>query len=157
MAAQVDDVIDVLDRDRARLHAGAARHAVPDGFLGHRAGNERVLGLFEHVAAQTHDHELRREQLAGRERRAGVLTAPAFGAREGVEHLLPGQVGGRPRAEAQIVLALPLGRLEAQRLQAPARRRAPEPDVERGRRDVQVLGVRQVGDERALEHLRRTT
>ena len=30
VAAQVDDVVDVLDRDRARLHAGAAGHAVPD-------------------------------------------------------------------------------------------------------------------------------
>ena len=38
MTAQVDDVIDVLDRDRARLHAGAAGHAVPD-----HVGRDRLV------------------------------------------------------------------------------------------------------------------
>ena len=58
------------------------------------------------------------------------------------------------------------GVVEAQRLEPPARAGAPEPDVERGGDDVQVLGARQVGEERqdrqhvdpdehALEHPRR--
>ena len=38
--AQVDDVVDVLDRDGALANAGAARHAVPDDVVGHRAGDE---------------------------------------------------------------------------------------------------------------------
>ena len=41
VAAQVDDVVDVLDRHRARLHAGAAGHAVPDDLVGDRVRHER--------------------------------------------------------------------------------------------------------------------
>ena len=157
VAAQVDDVVDVLDRDRAGLDAGAAGHAVPDDLVGDRGGDQRreLVGLAppassagpsrEDLVAQAHDQQLRRERLAGRERRAGVLAAPALGAREGVEHLLPGQVGDRAGAEAQVLLVGVL--VEAQRLEAPARAGAPEPDVDRGGRDVQVLGVGQVGEE----------
>ena len=89
-----------------------------------------------------------REQLAGLVGRADVLAAAALGAGERVEHLLPGQVGGGAGAEAQVLLALTLLRLEAQRLEPPARCGAPEPDVDRGGGDVQVLGAREVGEER---------
>ena len=77
--------------------------------------------------------------LAGGKRGAGVLAAAALGARERVEHLLPGEVGGGPGAEADVLL----GRVvvvEAQRLQPAARAGPPEAHVERGGRDVQVLG-----------------
>ena len=157
--AQVDDVVDVLDRDRAGLDAGAACHAVPDHLVAHRAGDERGRrdggarpprlqqrrALLEQLVAQPHDQELRRELLPGRERRTGVLAATALSAGVGVEHLLPGQVGGRAGAEAQLVLGRVV--VEAQRLEPPARAGAAEPDVDRGGRDVQVLGVGQVGEE----------
>ena len=74
---------------------------------GTASGRERRLALPEDVCAQSHDDELRRERLAGRERRAGVLAAAALGAREGVEHLFPGQIGGRAGAEPEVLLALP--------------------------------------------------
>jgi hypothetical protein len=44
ITAQVDDVVDVLDRDRALVHARAARDAVPDHLLRHPvAGDRRQL------------------------------------------------------------------------------------------------------------------
>src|ERR1700694_5676704 len=104
MAPQVDDVVDVLDRDRAGLNAGPARDAVPDALLGNRGRYERALLAREHLVAKTHDHELRREHLAGRKCRTDVLTAPALGAGVGVEHLLPGQVRSGAGAEADLVL-----------------------------------------------------
>ena len=71
----------------------------------------------EELVADAHDQELRREELAGRVRRAGVLAAPALGARERVDDLLPRQVGDRRDAEAKLVV----GQVEAQRLEPPAR------------------------------------
>ena len=41
VAAQVDDVVDVLDRDGALLHAGAARDAVPDDVVADGVRDER--------------------------------------------------------------------------------------------------------------------
>ena len=41
VAAQVDDVVDVLDRDRAHLHARAAGDAVPHDVVGHGVRDER--------------------------------------------------------------------------------------------------------------------
>ena len=76
------------------------------------------------ASRRPHDQELRREDLAGGVRRADVLAAAAFRAGERVEHLLPGEVGGRAGAEPEILLALPLLGLEAQRLQPPALRRS---------------------------------
>ena len=121
----------------------------------------RALG--EQLVAEAHDQELRRELLAGGVGRADVLAAPALGARHRVEHLLPGHVGdGRRRRSGS---ALVLG-LEVERLEPAARARAAEPDVDRRRGDVQVLRVREVGeeaedeqhvrpDEDPLEHLGR--
>ena len=46
-AAEVDDVVDVLDRDRARLDARAAGDAVPDHLLGHSVADDRLVALGE--------------------------------------------------------------------------------------------------------------
>ena len=109
MPAQVDDVVDVLDRHRALLHARAAGDAVPHHVVADRAGDERRrLGLpaggtgggsgrplGEEVVAQAHDQELGREVLAGRPRRAGILAAAALRARVRIDDLLPGHVRRR--------------------------------------------------------------
>ena len=89
--------------------------------------------------------ELWRQRLAREVGRAGVLAAPALGARERVHHLLPRQVLDGPDAEAHLLLGQLL--VEAQRLEPAARARAAEVDVDRRSRDVQVLGVRQVDEE----------
>ena len=132
---------------------------------GHVRAEDRLLGLSEHVVPHAHDDELRREHLAGGERRTCVLAAPALGAREAVEHLLERQILGRADAEAQLLLRDAVV-VEAQRLEPAAGSRPREPHVDRGGEDVEVLGVRQVGeeaedrehvrpDEHALEHARR--
>ena len=100
----------------------------------------------EHLVAQAHDHQLGRQHLAGGERRARILAAAALGAGEGVEHLLPGQLGRVAGAEADVLLG-DVGIVEAQRLEPPAGPGAPVPDVEGGADDVQMLGARQVGQE----------
>ena len=172
MAAQVDDVVDVLDRDGALVYAGAAGHAVPDHLVldgvGHeRGGLEAVAGehlrpLREDVVAQIHDEQLRRELLAGRVRGADVLAAAALGAGHRVEDPLPGQVRDGARAEAELVVVA----LEAKRLEPSRRSRPAEEDVRAGRGDVEVLGVGEVDeegeddqhvapDEGAFEHLGR--
>ena len=186
VAAQVHDVVDVLDGDRARLHAGAAGDAVPHRLLGHSVGNERdeidrpgdAIGtaiasrtrlddrspVGEHLVAQPHDQQLGREHLAGGKGRAGVLAAPALRAGVRVEHLLPGEVGGRAGAEADVLLR-DVRVVEGQRLQPSCGPGSPVPHVEGGRGDVQVLGARQIGQEaedgehvgpheHALEHAR---
>ena len=152
ISAEVDDVVDVLDRDRALLNAGAARHAVPDDVVrdrvrderGELTSRERRLPFREELVANSHDQELRGERLAGRVRRADVLAAAALGARHRVEHLLPREVGDRPCPEAHGCLVLGL---EVEGLEAPGRTRAAEEDVDPGGRDVQVLRVREIGEE----------
>ena len=136
-------MVDVLDRDGARLDAGAARDAVPDHLLGHAVADDRLRALGEELVANAHDHELGGEDLAGRVRGAGVLAAPALRAREGVDDLLAGQVGDRRDAEAQLVV----GQVEAQWLEPSSRARAREPDVERCGGDVEVLRARDVPEE----------
>ena len=61
VAAQVDDVVHVLDRHRALAHAGAAGHAVPDDVVGHRA----------RARAAAPRSRRRRAAAAGRPRRPG--------------------------------------------------------------------------------------
>jgi len=65
---------------------------------------EQLRALLEDLVAQAHDQQLRRQRFARRERRAGVLAATALGAGEGVEHLLPGQVGDGAGAEPQLLV-----------------------------------------------------
>ena len=103
-----------------------------------------LRALREHLVADAHDQELRREDLPRRIRGARVLAAAAFGARERVQHFFLRQVEDGRGTEAQ----LRLGHVEAQRLEPPPRTRAREPDVHRSRRDVQVLRVRQIREER---------
>jgi hypothetical protein len=160
VTAHVDDVVDVLDADRAFAHAGAAGHAVPDHVLAHRVGDERqggvrptaprrrqeVRAVGEDLVAQAHDQELRRQLLAGGEGRTDVLAAPALGARQGVDDLFPGHVGDGGRAEPQVLLGRALF-LQGQRLQAAARPGPTEEHVDRCGQDVEVLGVGQVGQE----------
>ena len=140
-------MVDVLDRDRTGLHARATGDAVPHRVLGHRVRHQGVTLAREQVVTQAHDHQLRRERFARRECRAGILAASALGARERVEHLLPGEIRGGAGAEPDVIVALPLGRLELQRLKPAAGARAHEPDVRGGGEDVQVLGAGQVGQE----------
>src|SRR5205823_1978844 len=75
VATEVHYLVDVLDRHRAGLHAGAAGNAVPDHLVGHRIWNEwRVLGR-QQLVAQPHHHELGREQLAGYPGGTDILAA----------------------------------------------------------------------------------
>ena len=170
--AQVDDVVDVLDRDRALVDAGAARHAVPhdvvrDGVRDERRGveagvAEHLRALGEDVVAEIHDQELRRQLLPGRVRGADVLAAAALGAGHRVEDPLPGEVASGARAEAELVVRA----VEAQRLEAARATAFAEEHVRTGSRDVQMLGVGEIDEERedqqhvrpdedALEHLGR--
>ncbi len=100
--------------------------------------------LREQLIADSHDQELRAERLPRRVGGADVLAAAAFGARHGVEHLLPRQVGNRARTEPERRLLLGL---EVEWLEPTAGLCAAEEDVDRGGGDVQVLRVREVGEE----------
>ncbi len=172
-------MIDVLDRHGAFVDAGATGDAVPDDVGRHRVTDEsrwlerlasasrreELRAFREDLVAKPHDQQLRGELLPRGIRRADVLAAPALGAGHRVDHLLPGHVGNgrRPEPELGIVLCV-----ESQRLEPPAGACPPEPHVDARRCDVQVLRMRQVGEEPeheedvrphegALEHLRRVT
>ena len=108
------------------------------GPCGPRTGGDQRTTVGEDLVAQPHDQQLGREHLAGRKGRTRILAAPALGAGERVEHLLPGQVGGGPGAEADVLLGN-VGVVEAQRLEPAARSGAAVPDVEGGGGDVEVL------------------
>src|SRR5207244_9165839 len=97
----------------------------------------------EQLVAGAHDHELRREELPGRMRGADVLAAPALRARERVDYLLPRQVRRGRDPEAELIVR----NVEAQRLEPARRARAGEPDIRRGRCDVQVFRARDVPKE----------
>ena len=116
VAAEVDDVVDVLDRDRALVDARAAGDAVPDDVVADRVRDERrsaskpsvaeqLRPLGEQLVAQAHDQELRRQLLARRVGRADVLAAAALGAGHRVDHLLPRHVGDRRRRRSRIALS----------------------------------------------------
>ena len=162
LAAQIDDVVDVLDRHRAGLDAGAAGDAVPD-----------------HLVADRRCRHERRQPVARPRARAGPSAKTwsrspmisSFGEsalpvanagqaswqrphsvqENAVEHLLPGQVGDRAGAEAQS--RRPARRSAAARAGRGARVR-PKQTLIAGRRDVQVLGVGEVGEEREHERSR---
>jgi hypothetical protein len=121
----------------------AAERGAAEGLPG-CAARQELRSLREELVADAHDQELRAQLLARRVRGADVLAAPALGARHRVDHLLPRQVGDRGGAEAHRRLVLDG---EVERLEPPPRARAPEPDVDRGGGDVEVLRVRQVGEE----------
>ena len=102
-----------------------------------RDEREAVLGLDRHVP-DAHDERLGVERLAGVPGRAGLLAAPALGAGEPVEQVLPAEVRERPEAERRVL------RLEVHRRQLAPRRELAEADVREARGDVEVLAERQV-------------
>ena len=178
VAAEPDDLVDVLDQDGAGLDAGAAGHAVPDRVVGDRRVHDRdregrgrdpssrpyvsrtsgavrdevesALRVHGHVA-DAHDHRPRVQRLAGRVRRAGLGAAAALGAGEPVEEVLPAEVGDRAHAER----AAPASRSIAG--SSPPRGELAEADVEEARRDVEVLAARQVAQECRHEQRRAPT
>ena len=104
---------------------------------------EQPVGVGEHVVAQVHDEELRRQRLAGVPRRALGLAAPALGAGGHVEQLLPGEVLHAAGTEDGLVLVADVlhghvrgGGEGAQGPGAPG-----GGDVDRGQEDVEVLRV----------------
>ena len=108
--------------------------------LGDALGNDLVLVLVE-VIAEVEEELARREGLASRRRGALRGAAPALGAGEHVEHLLPGEVvdvrAAEPGGVLEILLGEGAGRLELL-----------EEDVRHRRDDVEVLGKRQEVQER---------
>src|SRR6266542_3618733 len=153
VAAHVDDLVDVLDRDRALLDAGRARRAGPQlvGLRGElmrrrraRRGGvaQELIPLAQEEVAQVQHDLLRIERLAGRERRAVVGTPAALGAGVTVEVLLPREVAqGRGPEGLAILDALD----QPERTARPLR---PEEHDRQGRDDVQVLRLREVRGER---------
>ena len=120
VAAHVDDVVDVLDVDRALLDAGTAVGAGPQdvrvddagvALADQRQGQQRrrlgrllaldagllvgqqVRGGLVGVVAQLVDQQLRRQWLGGVPRRALLLAAAALGAGREVKQGLPRVVG----------------------------------------------------------------
>ena len=157
VAAHVDDRVDVLDVDGALLDARPAGRAGPEHVRLDHAGDQRLrrrrvrVGVGrareqpgrggEQLVAQVHHDELGREGLAGVPGRALALAAPALGAGDEVEQLLPGEVVDPAGAEDRVLvhrLDVDLGVLS----RAPsARGLAGEGDVQRCHEDVKVLGV----------------
>ena len=109
-------------------------------------GGQQVRRLGERVIAQVQDDLLGRQRLAGGPGRALRLAPPALGAGGHVQQALPGEVLDLAQAEH---VGVRVGLLEvehlavrAHRLERAERVRPPgEQDVQRGQRDVQVLGV----------------
>ena len=149
-AAGAGDLADVLDLDGADLLAGAAGRAGPDLALAQRLRDE--VGLFVPLSGfqgaavreqghfQVEQDHFGGQGLAAGEGRAGVLAAAAFHAGEGVEIVLPGEIGG-------LLQAVSVRGLEVDRLEPSARGPLAEKDVERTGEHVKVLRVRDVGDE----------
>ena len=101
----------------------------------------------EHLVAQVHDDQLRRQRLVGRPGRALVLAAPALGAADQVQPLLPGQVGDLAGAEDGLLghllrVEVRGGAERAQRLGPPG-----EEHVGLRHEDVHVLGVQHEHEE----------
>ena len=144
VAAHVHDVVDVLDVDRALLHARAARRTRPQHVRVDRprqsaGADQRLVLLGEHAAraatcasssarqqvrrlgvrvlAQVHHQQLGRQRLLGVPGRALGLAAAALGAGGEVEQALPGEVLDLADAEGGVLVQL-LDVLEVDRLAA---------------------------------------
>ena len=123
--------------------AGASRSSRPyvsrtSGLFGIRF--EPVLRIDREVA-DAHDHRPRVERLAGGVRRAGLGAAPALGAGEAVQQVLPAEVGDGPQAER------PALRLQVHRRQLAPRPELAEVDVEEAGGHVEVLAAREIAQE----------
>ena len=105
--------------------------------------------------AEIHDQELRAERLARVPGGTDLLTPAALRAAEQVEELLLRQVLGGRDPEADVLLR-PL-EVDLELLEVTARAVLREVDVRRRGDDVQVLGLRQVGEEPEHDAARATT
>ena len=158
--AHAEELVEVLELDRARRLAVAAGRARPERLVGdHGADQCRQLRLGvardDQVAVREQmmleavvDH-LQRQGLSGQVGRTRVLAAAALGAGERVEAFLPGQVARVAHAGVHLRLVLGFHELvEVDRWHAVARAAASE--VERRQRgdDVEVLAERQDDEER---------
>ena len=167
--AHAHDLVHVLDEHRAGLDARAAGDAVPRGVVlkhgrneghGHGIGLEAVVQAVGgahgravrderdrhlgpvRLAADVHDQLLGVERLARVVRGAGLLAAPALGAGEAVEDVLPGQVRELAQAERGVLV------LEIHHRQAAAGLQLAEPDVHEAGIHVEVLVERDEDKER---------
>src|SRR5439155_8188637 len=122
VTAHVDDLVDVLDRHRARLDARRAGRAGPEllglgldpvrwrrrAIRGHRAiavllTAEQLRSLAQQLVADIEDDLLRVKRLSGRERGTVVGAAAALGAGVAVQQLLPREIADRGRAKRLLV------------------------------------------------------
>ena len=169
VAAQVDDVVDVLDRDRAGLTQA------PQVTQSQTDSSGTAPGTSGSSAASP-----RRASASTRSRRPMITSlgdsdlpvAKAGQASWQRPHSVHENVSSTCFQVRSFAVPAPKRRSSSgtsgrrtQRLEPAARAGAPEPDVDRGGGDVQVLGAGQVGEERedrqhvdphehALEHLR---
>ena len=164
--AHAEELVEMLELDRAGRFAIAAGGAGPErlgadhaaherGQLAARVGDDR-LALLEQMALEAVVDALQRQRLAGEVGRAGVLAAAAFGAGEGIEPVLPGQVARAAHAGPHVGLVGRLHQLlDVDRRHAVARSTAPEVQGRQRRDDVEVLADRQQHEEgEDDEHLR---
>ena len=142
--SQVDDVVDVLDADRALAHACAACHAIPHDIVDDGVRHNRGPCFAQQVVAHRHHQQLGRQGLAGVVCGADFLAPAALGARHRVEHLLPGHVRVPCGTEAHLSLRL----FEVDGFDAASCARPSEIDVDRRDDDVKVLRVGQIDEER---------
>ena len=156
--AHAEELVEMLELDRAGRLAVAAGGAGPErlgadhaaherGQLAARVGDDR-LALLEQMALEAVVDALQRQRLAGEVGRAGVLAAAAFGAGEGIEPVLPGEVARAAHAGLHVGLVGRLHQLlDVDRRHAVARSTAPEVQGRQRRDDVEVLADRQQHEE----------
>src|SRR6516165_9442576 len=102
----------MLELDRTRRFAVAAGRACPERFVGDDVADQRRqrrivafedrFALREQMPLDAIVDPLERQRLAGEKRRTSVLAAAAFGAGEGVQSLLPGEVARGADAELHL-------------------------------------------------------
>ena len=140
----VDDAVFILSGDQGAF--GLVLDGVWQLVAVLVGGGQQVRGLGEGVVAQVQDDLLGRQRLAGGPGRALRLAPPALGAGGHVQQALPGEVLDLAQAEH---VGVRVGLFEVEHLPVAAHRlegaegvrAAGEQDVQRGQRDVQVLGV----------------
>ena len=145
-------MVDVLDRDRAFVYAGAAGDAVPDHVLGHAvpgdrrelAAGEQVRPFGEHLVADPMITSFGDSDLPVAY--AGQTSWQRPHSVQENESTISFHVRSAIVPAPNRISAL--GNVESQRLEPSAPTCAREEDIDRGRRDVQVLRVRQVAEER---------
>jgi hypothetical protein len=138
--AHAEELVEMLELDRAGRLAIAAGGAGPERLGADHAADERGsseagsaddrLALLEQMVLEAVVDALQRQRLAGEVGRAGVLAAAAFGAGEGIEPVLPGQVAALRTPALHVGLVGRLHQLlDVDRRHAVARPAAPEVQV----------------------------